>query len=262
MTDLQHGIQGGIVEYAHPAEFLTYTVASGQTVTGGQLVELSGARTVRPSQAGSRAVVGVALHNAAAGEIVSVCRNGVWPVTASENLAAGDRIVAAAAGKAAKASTSPVDDELFAQSPALGTDVEGTTVVGRVPQAGVVTAVTFVAAAAITGAATNHRKVELVNKGQSGAGTDVIAELAFDNGVNATAFDEKTIVIDTAKDDVAAGDILAWASTAPGSGLADPGGGVRIKVTRTVGAAPTYEIGTALEAILQDAAGRILLSVI
>lgn len=94
------------------------------------------------------------------------------------------------------------------------------------PQAGTVTAVTYTPVSAITGAATNHRSVSLVNKGQSGSGTTVMATLAFDNGVNAAASDEKTITLSgtAANLVVAAGDVLQWQSAAVGTGIADPGG--------------------------------------
>lgn len=100
---------------------------------------------------------------------------------------------------------------------------------------GVVSAVTFTPTAAITGAATNHRSITLVNKGQAGSGTTVIATLAFDNGVNATANNETTVTLSgtAANLVVAAGDVLQWQSAAVGTGIADPGGLVNVTLAAT-----------------------------
>lgn len=100
--------------------------------------------------------------------------------------------------------------------------------------AGKVTGVTFTPSAAITGANTNTRAVRLRNRGQAGSGTTVVAELQFDSGINAAAFDEKTIPLSgtAANLVVAAGDILEWFSDAIGTGQADPGGLARVTVSR------------------------------
>jgi hypothetical protein len=119
--------------------------------------------------------------------------------------------------------------------PAYGTDVEGTTPICVAPFAGVVESVQFVPAAAITGADTNNRKQAVVNKGQSGVGSTEVAALTYASGVNGVAFDAKSIPnhATAANQVVAAGDVLAWASTAPGSGLADPGGLLRVVIRRS-----------------------------
>lgn len=105
----------------------------------------------------------------------------------------------------------------------------------RAPYTGVVTSVTYAPDAAITGAATNHRALRLRNRGQAGSGTTVIAELAFDNGVNAAAFDETTITLSatTANRNVAEGDVLELFSDAIGTGIADPGGLLTVTIERT-----------------------------
>jgi hypothetical protein len=89
-----------------------------------------------------------------------------------------------------------------------------------------VTAVSYTTVTAITGANTNTRSVSLVNKGQAGVGTTVIATLQFNSGVNTVAADEKTITLSSTAADlvVASGDVLQWQSTAVGTGIADPGG--------------------------------------
>jgi hypothetical protein len=104
-----------------------------------------------------------------------------------------------------------------------------------VQSAGTVSAVTYSTVTAITGANTNTRSVSLVNKGQSGAGSTVIATLQFNSGVNTVASDETTITLSgtAANLNVAAGDVLQWQSTAVGTGIADPGGLVNVTIAAT-----------------------------
>lgn len=103
----------------------------------------------------------------------------------------------------------------------------------RADSDGTVTSVTYAPVTAITGAATNTRSVSLVNKGQSGAGSTVIATIQYNSGVNAAASDENTVTLSgtPANLNVTAGDILQWQSTAVGTGIADPGGLVCVTVT-------------------------------
>lgn len=107
--------------------------------------------------------------------------------------------------------------------------------VGVVPYAGTVTAVSFVPEADITGAATNFRTFRLVNKGQTGAGTTVIASLAFSSSsVTATAFDERALTLSAVAGatTVAADDVLLWDETVSGTGLTAPGARVRVTIDR------------------------------
>jgi len=96
----------------------------------------------------------------------------------------------------------------------------------RVGSDATVSAVTYAPVTAITGANTNTRSVSLVNKGQAGAGTTVIATIQYNSGVNAAAADENTVTLSgtPANLNVSAGDILQWQSTHVGTGIADPGG--------------------------------------
>lgn len=131
---------------------------------------------------------------------------------------------------------SPLVQTVSRQVPGVATaGTDDSVVVGEAPYTGTVTAVSYTTDAAITGAATNHRAVRLRNRGLTGVGTTVIAELAFDSGVNAVAFDEKVIPLSgtAANLVVAEGDILEWFSDAIGTGLADPGGLVQISISRT-----------------------------
>jgi hypothetical protein len=104
------------------------------------------------------------------------------------------------------------------------------------PFAGTVTAVTYSADAALTGANADSRTLVLVNKGQAGSGTTIMATKAFVSGTNAAADTPTTITLSGTAGNlvVAAGDVLAWQSNHVGStGLADPGGLVHVELTRS-----------------------------
>jgi hypothetical protein len=103
----------------------------------------------------------------------------------------------------------------------------------RVDSAGTVTAVTYAPVTAITGANTNTRSVSLVNMGQTGVGTAVVATIQYNSGVNAASSDENTVTLSGTPANlvVAAGDILQWRSTAVGTGIADPGGLVAVTIS-------------------------------
>ena len=117
---------------------------------------------------------------------------------------------------------------------AAATAVDLNTDVIQCETDGVVTAVSYVPAATITGAATNNRTVNLVNKGAAGAGTTVIATLNFASGVNATADIAKVITLSgtAANKAVVAGDVLQWQSVHVGTGIADPGGLAVVQISR------------------------------
>lgn len=133
------------------------------------------------------------------------------------------------------ADTAPLLRVIEADVPAVSTaGNDDDTVIAQAPFDCTVTAVQYVPESAITGADTNSRTVSLVNKGQAGSGTTTVASLALTNGVNASANDDKTITLSgtAANLDLAAGDTLQWRSIHVGTGIADPGGLVRITVTR------------------------------
>ena len=133
-------------------------------------------------------------------------------------------------------STAPYVQVIERNVPAVSTaGNDDDTVLGQAPFACTVTSVQYVHEAGITGAATNNRTVSLVNKGQEGSGTTTVATLAFDSGVTAAANDEKAITLSgTAANLVlAAGDTLQWRSIHVGTGITDPGGVVRVTISRT-----------------------------
>ena len=90
----------------NPGQAVPLTASA--TITGGQLVEVSGVNTVAPAAADSKKWVGVAAFDAASGERVTVFRLGVQRPIASGAVAAGDLVAAAAGGKVATAATPAV----------------------------------------------------------------------------------------------------------------------------------------------------------
>lgn len=108
------------------------------------------------------------------------------------------------------------------------------TVITEAPFAGTVTKVAIVPEAAVTGDNTNTRTFTLVNKGQAGAGTTVVATLALTTGVNLVAFDEKLFTLSAVANatTVAAGDVLLLNEVVTASGLAHTGGRCIIEFTR------------------------------
>ncbi len=107
------------------------------------------------------------------------------------------------------------------------------TIILVAPRDGTVSSVTYVPLAAITGANTNTRVFNLVNTGQNGAGSTVVATLQMNSGVNASANQARTITLSGTASNlvVTAGDVLVWQSTAVGTGIADPGGLVSLSIT-------------------------------
>jgi hypothetical protein len=134
------------------------------------------------------------------------------------------------------ADTAPLTPIIRTPVPAVGTaGNDATTVLFQAPFDCTVTSVQYVPAAAITGANTNTRLVELVNKGQAGSSTTQAASLQFNSGVNAAADDEKVITLSgTAANLVlASGDTVIWNSTHVGTGITDPGGLVSVTLARS-----------------------------
>jgi len=107
------GIAGGIVEYFSPGDRITCT--SSGSVTGGNVVKLVGNRIVSPAVAAD-AKFGVALHNAATGEIVTVACVGVWPLKASTTITAGSLVVTTASGQVAPGTSASTPDILVGQA--------------------------------------------------------------------------------------------------------------------------------------------------
>lgn len=79
-----------------PGEALPLTASA--TITGGQLVAVSGVSTVAPAGANAANWVGVAAFDAASGDLVTVLNGGVQELVTTGTVTAGDLVVAAAAG--------------------------------------------------------------------------------------------------------------------------------------------------------------------
>lgn len=79
------------------------TLSASATITGGQLLAISGSGTVAPAGAGATAWVGQAAFDAATSDKVTIWAGGVLSLTASGAITAGDLVVAGAAGTVATA---------------------------------------------------------------------------------------------------------------------------------------------------------------
>lgn len=130
--------------------------------------------------------------------------------------------------------TSPLVQTIKATIPALGAAVAGDQTIGEAPFACTLTAASFTPEAAITGATATARTFTIVNKGAAGAGTTVMATLAFIDTVDGVAFDEKAFTLSAVANATAAaaGDILAVVEAVAGGGTANPGGLVQLELTR------------------------------
>jgi glutamine amidotransferase PdxT len=97
--------------------------------------------------------------------------------------------------------------------------------------------VKIVPEAALTANATNFRTFRVLNKGQSGSGSTVVATFATDTPTtdDLAAFDEKSIPLSgtAANLVVAAGDVLAADETVAASGVAHSGYTIIVEITRS-----------------------------
>lgn len=96
------------------------------------------------------------------------------------------------------------------------------TTLGEAQFAGVVTEVTVISEAAMTGATATARTLTVFNRGQAGAGTTVVATLAFITGVDLVANDEKALTLSATPANLifAAGDVFECVETVASTGTA------------------------------------------
>jgi len=127
----------------------------------------------------------------------------------------------------------PRQDTQSGWIPAQTAATDSDQAIARAPYDGSVVGVSLLPEAAVTGATATKRTFTLVNKGQAGAGTTVVATLDLITGTDLAAFDEKafTVAADPANK-VAAGDILAVVETHASTGTAHSGGEVLITFSR------------------------------
>jgi hypothetical protein len=88
---------GDYVPLYKPGQSTTSTASA--TITGGQLVAVSGVNTVAPAGANAINWLGVAAFDAASGDRVTLHHGGVQRLVASGTVTAGDTVVAAASGQ-------------------------------------------------------------------------------------------------------------------------------------------------------------------
>ncbi len=85
------------------------TFTADAAITAGQVVYVSGDRLVTPTSGVSKAVIGVAAHDAADTEKVLVLVGGVVKVTAGGTIAAGGLVTSAADGEVAAIASGTFD---------------------------------------------------------------------------------------------------------------------------------------------------------
>lgn len=128
----------------------------------------------------------------------------------------------------------PPDLTLSADVPAMF-DQDGADqniLVGRCRHTALVANVEFLPAWALAGANTNSRTLTLYNRGRTGNGTAVVAQLALTAGVNLEKGVSKSITLGTATDRMLVpGDVLQWESLHIGNGLPDVGGLVVVQLS-------------------------------
>lgn len=87
-----------------------------------------------------------------------------------------------------------------------------------------ITAVSYIPDAAITGADTNTRHVNILDRGLDGAGTTEIANKDYTSGIDATALNEEVIVMSLPNHALSQGDVLAVQWEEIGTGIGAPAG--------------------------------------
>jgi hypothetical protein len=133
----------------------------------------------------------------------------------------------------------PLERTVSADVPAVAATADTDTIIGTAPIAGVIAAARFIPVAVIDGTGgtvPNGRTWNLVNAGQDGNGTDILASM-FVGAFGPVVQDRDVIgLLLTASDPpltVAEGDVLIWQSAHNGTtGLADPGGVCEVVIAR------------------------------
>lgn len=93
-----------------PGQALTSQASA--TITGGQLVAVSGSGTVGPAGAASTAWIGQAAFDAANGDKLTIWAGGVLSLTASGAITAGSPVIAGAAGTVVASATPPAGQQV------------------------------------------------------------------------------------------------------------------------------------------------------
>lgn len=121
---------------------------------------------------------------------------------------------------------------LEATIPAAGAAVDQDTIIGEAPFDGTVSAADILPEAAVSGATATARTFTLINKGQAGLGTLVVATLALITANDMVAFDAKPLVLSAVAGalTVAKGDVFVLAETHASTGTAHTGGICRVDI--------------------------------
>ena len=108
------------------------------------------------------------------------------------------------------------------------------TMLGRESYARTVTAVNYIPTAALSGANTNSRTLNLRKRGADGTGTTVVASLALVSGVDLVDNVPKALTLSVVAGalELLANEVLEWESLAVSSGIVDPGGLVEVSYIR------------------------------
>lgn len=94
------------------------TLKASAAITGGRVLEVSGAGTVAHAAAASTKTVGVAGFDGAQNDNVTIYAGGVQDCTSAGAITAGDAVEAAAAGKVQAGTTAPIGIALTAATAA------------------------------------------------------------------------------------------------------------------------------------------------
>ena len=129
-------------------------------------------------------------------------------------------------------STAPLVSILTGWIPAQIAGAAADEAIGRAPYNGQIVGCSIIPEAAVTGATATKRTFTLVNKGQAGVGTTVLATLDLITTVDLVAFDEKDFTL-SASPVVNEGDVLAVVEVVAGAGTAHSGGQVSVKIARS-----------------------------
>jgi hypothetical protein len=97
-------VTGGITEYIAPDDRRTRT--AGGAISGGQVVKLSGNRTVVVAGVGDLPA-GVAAHDASTGQVLTLFCDGDLPLKAGAAINAGDYLIVGALGTVTPAGATP-----------------------------------------------------------------------------------------------------------------------------------------------------------
>ena len=88
------------------------TSKASASITGGQVVAVSGSGTIAPATAASTAVVGVASNDASTNDNVTFFSGGTQNCLASGSITAGSPVIAGAAGTVVASATPPAGQQV------------------------------------------------------------------------------------------------------------------------------------------------------